>query len=232
MSGSSYNQFCPLAMAAEIVCSRWTLLVLRELIMGSTRFNELRRGVPGMSPALLSRRLKELEAAGIVTRSAVAREPSVHEYRLTEAGYELRPIIEAVGMWGQRWVTTEATLRNLDANLLMWDIKRNIDTDPMPRRRCTIQFIFGEQPAPERNYWLVVDPDAGVDLCTVDQGFDVDLYVSTDVRTMTEIWLGYCPVSRASEEGRFLVTGSDALAGNLRAWLKLSLLANVEKKVA
>ncbi|HVZ07471.1 winged helix-turn-helix transcriptional regulator [Rhodopila sp.] len=232
MSDSGYNQFCPIAMAAEIVCSRWTLLVLRELLMGSTRFNELRRGLPGMSPALLSRRLKDLEAAGIVTRTATVRGFSVHEYRLTEAGGELRPIIEAVGVWGQRWVTTEATLSNLDANLLMWDIKRNIDTDPMPRRRNTIQFIFDEQPVSERNYWLIVEPDAEVDLCTVDPGFDVDLYVSTSLRTMTEIWLGYCTIGRATEEGRLVLTGSGALANDLRAWLKLSAFANIGKRVA
>jgi len=118
MSDGGYNQFCPVSMAAEIICSRWTLLVLRELVMGSTRFNELRRGLPNMSPALLSKRLKELEAAGIVTRGVAEREGGGREYHLTEAGAELRPIIEAIGVWGHRWVTTEATLKNLDANLL------------------------------------------------------------------------------------------------------------------
>jgi DNA-binding HxlR family transcriptional regulator len=187
MSDGSYNQFCPVAMAAETLCSRWTLLLLRELILGSTRFNELRRGVPRMSPALLSKRLKDLEAAGIVTRTAVEGEPDVLEYRLTEAGKDLRPIIEAVGVWGQRWVTTEATLKNLDSNLLMWDIRRNINPDPMPRGRQTIQFIFGDCPQSERNFWLIVEPEKEVDLCVVDPGFDVDLYLSTDLRTMTEI---------------------------------------------
>jgi DNA-binding HxlR family transcriptional regulator len=119
MSDGSYNQFCPVSMAAEIICSRWTLLVLRELMLGSTRFNELRRGLPSMSPALLSKRLKDLEAAGIVMHIAGKRDPGVLEYRLTEAGNELRPIIEAIGVWGHRWVTTEATLNNLDGNLLM-----------------------------------------------------------------------------------------------------------------
>src|SRR5690349_10413247 len=153
MSDGSYNQFCPVSMAAEIICSRWTLLVLRELVLGSTRFNELRRGLPSMSPALLSKRLKDLEAAGIVVHTAVECESGVHEYCLTEAGNELRPVIEAIGVWGHRWVTTEATLRNLDANLLMWDIRRNINTDPMPPRRNVIQFIFKDRPASERNYW-------------------------------------------------------------------------------
>src|SRR5437867_1857916 len=139
MAEGSYKQFCPVAMAAEILCARWTLVLLRELVAGSTRFNELRRGVPRMSPALLSKRLKDLETAGIVTRSQVAGEPDLFEYRLTKAGRDLRPVIEAVGVWGQRWIETEVSLENLDPNLLMWDIRRNIDPTPMPRRRTTIQ---------------------------------------------------------------------------------------------
>lgn len=232
MSDGSYSQFCPVSMAAEIICSRWTLLVLRELLLGSTHFNELRRGLPSMSPALLSKRLKDLEAAGLVTRTATAREPNASEYCLTEAGLELRPIIEAIGVWGHRWVTTEATLRNLDANLLMWDIRRNINTDPMPHSRNTIQFIFNDRPPSERNYWLIVEPGNGVDLCLVDPGFDVDLYVSADLRTMTEIWLGYTPIGRAFDEGRLSLTGSSNLAAHLRMWLKLSVFAKIEKKVA
>ncbi len=232
MSDGGYNQFCPVSMAAEIICSRWTLLVLRELVMGSSRFNELRRGVPSMSPALLSKRLKELESAGIVMRVAAEREPGVHEYHLTQAGAELRPIIEAIGVWGHRWVTTEATLKNLDANLLMWDIRRNINTSPMPPRRNTIQFIFNDRPVSERNYWLIVEPSEQVDLCLVDPGFDVDLYVSTDLQSMTEIWLGYRTIDQASDNGRLLLTGSSKLAADLRSWLKLSVFANVEKKVA
>ena len=232
MSDGSYSQFCPVSMAAEIICSRWTLLVLRELVLGSTRFNELRRGLPSMSPALLSKRLKDLEAAGIVVRAAAEREPGVLEYRLTEAGEELRPVIEAIGIWGHRWVTTEATLKNLDANLLMWDIRRNINADPMPRRRSTIQFIFNDRPPSERNYWLIVEPGRDVDLCLVDPGFDVDLYVSTDLRTLTEIWLGYAAIGVMSDAGRLVLTGDRNLAADLRAWLKLSVFAKVEKKVA
>ncbi|MCG2626970.1 helix-turn-helix transcriptional regulator [Bradyrhizobium sp. WYCCWR 13023] len=232
MADGGYNQFCPVSMAAEIICSRWTLLVLRELVMGSTRFNELRRGVPSMSPALLSKRLKELEAAGIVTRVAAERDSGVHEYHLTEAGTELRPIIEAIGAWGHRWVTTEATLKNLDANLLMWDVRRTLNTDPMPPRRNTIQFIFKDRPNSERNYWLIVEPNKDVDLCLVDPGFDVDLYVSTDLQSMTEIWLGYVTADQMSDDGRLVLTGSSKLATDLRAWLKLSVYANFEKKVA
>ena len=158
MSEGSYNQFCPVAMAAEILCSRWTLVLLRELVVGSTRFNELRRGVPRMSPALLSKRLKDLEAAGIVSRSQVPGEPDVFEYRLTAAGRDLKPVIEAVGVWGQRWIETEASLKNLDPNLLMWDMRRNIDPKPLPRRRSVIQVIFSDLSRGAEK--LVADRDA------------------------------------------------------------------------
>lgn len=232
MSEGSYNQFCPVAMAAEILCSRWTLPLLRELVLGSTRFNELRRGLPRMSPALLSKRLRELEAAGIVTRAAMADAPDTLEYQLTPAGKELRPIIESIGVWGHRWVTTEATLKNLDANLLMWDIRRTINPEPMPRGRNTIQFIFGDRPASQRNYWLIVEPGHELDLCTVDPGFDVDLYLSTDLRTMTEIWLGYTSVAQAKDSGRLMATGNRKLEADLATWLKLSVFAKMEKQVA
>src|SRR5262245_29763669 len=197
MTDTSYNQFCPVAMAAEILCSRWTLVLLRELVAGSTRFNELRRGVPRMSPALLSKRLKDLEAQGIVSRVPAPGEPETFEYRLTKAGADLRPVIEAVGAWGQRWIETEASLANLDPTLLMWDMRRRIDPKPMPRRRSTIQVMFNDRPEAQRNWWLIVEPGKPVDLCWVDPGFDVDLYLATDLRTMTEIWMGYTTLAEA-----------------------------------
>ena len=130
MAEGSYNQFCPIAMASEILCTRWTPLLLRELLAGSTRFNELRRGVQRMSPALLSKRLKELEAAGIVTRSKVIGEPELFEYQLTKAGRELAPVIEGVGAWGHKWIKAEASLKKLDVNLLMWGIRGDINPAP------------------------------------------------------------------------------------------------------
>jgi DNA-binding HxlR family transcriptional regulator len=232
MAEGSYNQFCPVAMAAEILCSRWTLVLLRELVVGSTRFNELRRGLPRMSPALLSKRLKDLEAAGVVSRSQVSGEPDVFEYRLTKAGRDLRPVIEAVGAWGQRWIETEASLANLDPNLLMWDMRRRIDPKPMPRRRSTIQVMFSDQREAQRNWWLIVEPGKEVDLCSVDPGFDVDLYVSTDLRTMTEVWMGYTTLARAREEERLTITGNRQLETNLSSWLRLSSFAKIDKLVA
>ena len=232
MTDSSYKQFCPVAMAAEILCARWTIVLLRELVAGSTRFNELRRGVPRMSPALLSKRLKDLEAAGILTRARGTGEPDLFEYRLTEAGQDLRPVIEAVGAWGQRWVETEASLENLDPTLLMWDIRRNIDPAPMPRRRSTIQVIFPELPDAHRNWWLIVEPEQEVDLCSVDPGFEVDLYLSTDLRTLTEIWMGYTAIARAKEQGTLMITGNRQLEADLGRWFSLSPFAKIRKLVA
>lgn len=232
MTDSSYNQFCPVAMAAEVLCSRWTIVLLRELVQGSTRFNELRRGVPRMSPALLSKRLKDLESAGIVSRTAVRGEPDIFEYRLTEAGRELAPVIEAIGVWGHRWIETKATLAHLDPQLLMWDMRRNIDPRPMPGRRNTLQFIYTDLDKARRNWWLVVEPRQGVDLCVVDPGFDVDLYLTTDLRTMTEVWMGYVSIRRATDEGRLTLTGDRSLQSDVQSWLGLSRLAKVPRMVA
>ena len=232
MTESSYKQFCPVAMAAEILGARWTIVLLRELVAGSTRFNELRRGVPRMSPALLSKRLKDLETAGIVTRSRVAGDPDLFEYQLTEAGQALKPVIEAVGIWGQTWLETEASLENLDPELLMWDMRRNINPTPMPRRRSTIQVIFTDLKEARRNWWLIVQPGQEVDLCRVDPGFDVDLYLSTTLRTMTEIWMGYTTIARAKEQERLIITGNRQLEVDLGSWLGLSTFAKVKKLVA
>ena len=231
MAEGSYKQFCPVAMASEIVCTRWTLLLLRELVAGSTRFNDLRRGVPRMSPALLSKRLKDLEEAGVVLRAAARGEPGVFEYRLTRSGHDLKAVVEAVGNWGQRWVETTLSLKNLDPSLLMWDMRRNINPAPIPKRRCVIQFLYPELPKTRRDWWLVVEPDKEVDLCSVDPGFDVDLYVTSDLKTMTSVWMGWMPVRDAVSSGKLTLTGNRQLAGDVQIWLKLSPFA-AEKNLA
>jgi DNA-binding HxlR family transcriptional regulator len=231
MTTGSYRQFCPVAMAAEILCTRWTVVLLRELIAGSTRFNDLRRGVPRMSPALLSQRLKDLEAAGIVVRVASASDRGAFEYRLTAAGRELRPIVEAFGIWGQRRVGAELSLQHLDVQLLMWDMHRNLNTTPMPARRSVVQFAYPKLPATQRLWWLIVDPKEGVDLCSVDPGFDVDLYVSVDLRTMTAIWMGLDTVRAAVASRQMMLTGSRQLASAMQSWLGLSPFAK-ERKLA
>jgi len=232
MAEGSYNQFCPVAMAAEILCTRWTVVLLRELVAGSTRFNELRRGVPRMSPALLSKRLRDLEGAGIIERQRLPGEADIFEYRLTAAGRDVRAVVEAMGVWGQRWVESESSLQNLDPQLLMWDMRRNIDPTPMPRQRSTIQVIFSELPETRRDWWLVITPGEPVDLCSVDPGFDVDLYVATDLRTLTEVWMGYKTVAQAKEADKLILTGSRELGVAMQSWLGLSPFAKVDKLVA
>jgi DNA-binding HxlR family transcriptional regulator len=227
MTQGSYKQFCPIAMASEILCTRWTIILLRELVTGVTRFNDLRRGVPRMSPALLSQRLKDLEEAGIVTRQR--GRGGVQEYHLTESGRELEPIVMAVGAWGQRWIEKDLSLQHLDAQLLMWDMRRNLNADPLPARRSVIHFQYADAPAMQRKWWLVVEANGEVDLCSVDPGFDVDLYASCDLRTMTAIWMGYDTVKRALASGALLLTGDAKIAKNMQTWLGLSPLAKVER---
>lgn len=232
MTHASYNQFCPVAMAAELLCTRWTVIVLRELLAGSRRFNDLRRGVPRMSPALLSQRLKELEAGGIVRRAPVDGAPGLFEYHLTEAGRDLAPIVESFGMWGQRWVKSEVSLQYLDAHLLMWDMRRNLDPKPMPERRSVIQFLYPEQPPADRRWWLIVAPQQDTDICGVDPGFDVDLYVATDLRTMTAIWMGAETTASAQDADKMVLTGDRDLARNIQTWLGLSPFARTARPAA
>jgi DNA-binding HxlR family transcriptional regulator len=229
MTNASYKQFCPVAMAAEILCTRWTVVLLRELVAGSTRFNELRRGVPRMSPALLSKRLRELEAAGVVARERLPGAPGIEAYRLTPSGRDLQPVIEAIGMWGQKWVEAEPSLDNLDPDLLMWDMRRNLDTRPFPAGRAVIEVLYPELPPSRRKWWLIVEPDGAVDLCHVDPGFDVDLFLNVDLRTMTEIWMGLKSVARAVDDGTLRMTGHVGLEKTMQSWLGLSPFARQPK---
>jgi DNA-binding HxlR family transcriptional regulator len=231
MATASYQQFCPVAMAAEILCNRWTIVLLRELCAGSTRFNDLRRGVPRMSPALLSTRLKELESHGVLKRTLVQKRPEIFDYRLTKSGEELLPVVEAIGIWGHRWVESDPSLENLDPSLLMWDMRRNLNVEPLPSRRITIQFIYPELPQARQNWWLLIEPTHGVDLCSVDPGFDVDLFSRSDLRTMTAIWMGLDTVSKAISDDRLTLTGDREVAKDMQQWLGLSPFAVQKKQV-
>jgi len=221
---STYGQFCPVALASKILTRRWTPLVIRELLCGSTRFNELRRGVPRMSPSLLSTRLGELVRAGIVERHDLEERD---EYHLTPAGRELFPIIEAMGVWGKRWIRGDLSDADLDVNLLMWDMRRRIDRETAPEGRTVVQFIFDDQDPEHRTYWLVVSPDRGVDICKVDPGHPVDLTVETDLRTMTEIWRGDVPYAEALRARDIHLRGPSALRRSFPAWLGFSMFADV-----
>jgi len=220
-----YGQFCPIAKATEIVGERWTPLVLRELLCGSRHFNDLRRGVPLMSPSLLSQRLKTLEKAGIVERSKDGMRTT---YALTESGEELRPLIEMLGAWGQRWARSQLEDGDLDAGLLMWDVKRRIDTGRFPRTRTVIQFEFSDVPGAKGSYWLVGSREEA-ELCLSDPGFDVDLFVLSDLRTLTQVWLGDLGIDEALRCERIELHGARALRESFRSWFLLSPLAGVER---
>jgi hypothetical protein len=169
--------------------------------------------------------------AGIVARRASASETGVFEYQLTESGRELGPLVNAFGIWGQRRIESKLTLQHLDEDLLMWDMRRNLDTTPMPARRSTVEFIYPELSPAQRRWWLIVDPETGVDLCKIDPGFDVDLYVSVDLRSMTAIWLGLDTVRASIASRRMVLTGSRQLAASMQTWLGLSPFAK-ERKLA
>jgi DNA-binding HxlR family transcriptional regulator len=223
-----YSQFCPVSMASEVICTRWTPLILRELLCGSTRFNELRKGVPKMSPTLLSKRLKELELAGVI--EAVPAAAGHSEYRLTEAGEELRPLVMGIGFWGQRWVESRLSLRNLDPSLLMWDIRRNFDPDPRPDTRFTVQFRYRQAKELLQDWWLVVEPTE-IDLCKFDPGFDIDVLVDADLRSMTAVWMGLTPLPEAIAAGEIRFEGTPRLARQMQSWLKLSVFAQEPRRV-
>lgn len=226
----SYGQFCPVAMAAEVVCSRWTALVVRELLRGSTRFNDLRRGVPLMSPTLLSKRLKELEEAGVIVAVPTAQ-PGISEYKLTQAGEDLRPVVMSLGIWGQRWVESSLSLKNLDPSLLMWDMRRSLDPTPLPPRRCTINFLFRDVKSGHRSWWLVIDGKT-VDLCSDNPGFEIDLYVHSSLRSMTTVWMGLSTVQKEIDAGQIELTGDKSLAHSMQQWLGLSPFAKEKSRVS
>ncbi len=222
-----YQQFCPVAKAAEVLTRRWTPLVVRELLCGSTRFNDIRRGVPRMSASLLSQRLKELEDAGVVVRSAAANGDHA-EYRLTEAGEELRPIIMQMGFWGRRWIQQEVSREDLDVGLLMWDIRRRIDVERLPERRVVVRFDFEDAPDGLDVFWLVLEPEEA-DLCVKDPGHPVDLEVYTDVLTLTQIWMGDVRFGDALSHEAIRLRGPSQLRRAFPEWLQLSSLAKVER---
>jgi DNA-binding HxlR family transcriptional regulator len=221
---SSYGQFCPVAKAMEVLDERWTLLVVRELLAGSTHFNELRRGNPKMSPALLSKRLRTLERAGVVRRTA---DGGRVDYRLTERGEELRPIVESLGAWGVRWVGDLGD-GDLDPHLLMWDIRRTLPVESWPRARTVLAFRFGDLPPRVARWWLVVD-GGEVDICDYDPGFEPAATISSSLRTLTEIWRGDRSWSQALKAGAVDVDAPGPARLAVPQWLGQSALSAVPR---
>ncbi len=211
---SGYGQFCPVSKAAEVVCQRWTPLILRELLVGSTHFNEIRRGVPTCSPALLSKRLKELEAAGVIERHTSDTGTS---YNLTEAGWELFPLIQALGEWGQRWVRSDYRRDDLDPGLLLWDMRRFLSPGGLGAGRVVVQLTFPSVPAKHRYFWIVVDQH-DVDLCLIDPGFDVDVAIEANLRTLTEVWMGDARFGDGLADGRITMEGPRTITRRIPDW--------------
>ncbi|MEI4472458.1 winged helix-turn-helix transcriptional regulator [Frigidibacter sp. MR17.24] len=220
-----YGQFCPIARASEILATRWTPLILRELHFGSTRYGDLRRGLPRISSAMLAQRLKELEQAGIVT---VARaEGAGPAYGLSEAGAALFPVLEAMGRWAQAHARADMTKDdNLDPDLLMWNIRRRANCGHVPAGgHFVAMFQFLGVPVPRSRFWLLFTGD-GVEICLRDPGHEVGLQVTAHIRTMTRIWLGHLPLDQAISSRDLLLEGSRQTIREFSDWFALSALAD------
>jgi DNA-binding HxlR family transcriptional regulator len=222
----SYGQFCPIAKAAEIFCERWTALILRDLGNGVSRFAELQRGVPRASPTLLSRRLKQLEAQGLVVRQRSNTGRS-WIYHLTPAGREFLPMVNALGIWGQRWSRRELMDHEIDAGLLLWAMRRNARADAFGARRAVVKLTFSDQPVRRQHYWFISEKE-GTQLCITDPGIDVDLYLSTTLPDMIYIWRGDLSLADALDEGRFEALGEAWARRALPHWLARSKFVHVK----
>jgi len=214
-----YGQFCPIAKAAEIVAERWTPLILHELLAGSTRFNDIHRGVPLMSETLLSTRLKELERTGVVEHRSNGKK--TREWLLTEAGKALGPVIHQLGEWGMQHALDPLEDGDLDVTVLVWNMKRRTDPSIFRERRVTVSFDFTDVAEDRQKWWLINEREA-VDLCAFDPGFPVDLYVTIDIRTMIEVWFGRLGWDAGVRSGRIEVIGPRRLRERLQSWFLLS----------
>jgi DNA-binding HxlR family transcriptional regulator len=221
---SGYGQFCPVAKAMELLDERWTMLVVRELLLGSCHFNDLRRGVPKMSPGLLSKRLKSLVRAGVVARAEVDGRTC---YTLTDCGKELAEVVDALGTWGVRW-TGELGEADLDPHLLMWDIRRSVPVERWPASRTTLAFRLSGVAARASRWWLVV-ADGEADVCDVDPGFDVAGTVETSLLALTRIWRGDVTWPHALLDGGVAVSGPAEVRRAVPSWIGQSQLADVPR---
>ncbi len=221
---TSYGQFCPVAKASELLAERWTLLILRELLLGSHRFGEFQRALSRISPSLLTKRLKQLESAGIVIRKAQVGRKGL-DYFLTPAGKELAPIIEHLAIWGMRWARGQLSDDELDVEFLMWDIQRRLDTDMLPDGETVLCFIFDDLVS-FKNWWLIVR-NREVDVCTENPGKDVDLYINTTLRNLVEIWEGDIEIKAAQQQKLIKTQGNKQLASTMSDWLGICLYADI-----
>ena len=212
--GSGYGQYCPISRALDVLGERWSLMILRDMLVGATRFNDLARGLPGLSRSLLTKRLRQFEREGLVERFD-------NQYLLTEAGRELEPIVFGLGAWGARWTFGEPDPEELDAQLLVWWMHTRLDTSDFPGKRHVLHIRFTDD---RRRFWVVVE--SGVpSVCLADPGFDVDVTVTSDVASLYEVWLGHLPIHDAMRTGRLDFAGPSTLTRRMPAVFRLSPVA-------
>lgn len=223
-----YGQFCPVAKAAEVFCTRWTPLILRDLAAGPRRFSQLQRGVPLASPSLLSARLKELEAEGIVTREKTGS-GNAWLYRLTEAGAEFAPIILALGTWGMHWTRRALAEGEISLDLLLWALEQSSDPAAFGRGRTLVELRFTDQPEHKRRWWFL-NTDGTLEFCIRNPGHEVDLYVDADLPAMIHVWRGDMTLRAALADGRIELHGSRAARDAFPGWLGISQLAHVPSR--
>ena len=227
MTSKPFGLFCPTSKASEVLMPRWTTQILGELWEGATRFNEIRRGLPGISPTLLARRLKEMQENGLVERVEDPATGTI-DYIRTEKAIELDPILQGMARWAQRHIDAEIALEERDADVLMWNLRRRIVVDKLPKRRNVIRFNFPDAPPPTSTFWMITKPGEPVELCVHDAGFDVDLYIETEVPILTGIYLGRRSLERDTAEGLFFMSGDPRLSKTINRWLQLSMHSKVD----
>ncbi|MFT6284409.1 MAG: DNA-binding HxlR family transcriptional regulator [Arenicella sp.] len=228
VNNSSYGQYCPLAMSAQFLCNRWTLLVFREMLFGSTNFNDISRGVPRMSRTLLSKRLKELVYIGLISRNEKKATGQV-DYQLTESGKALEGVVFSMATWGQEWLETEPALENLDVGYLMWDIRRNIQHHLTLPEKFIVYFYLTDMDENHNEHWLVFE-DHEVDLCHVDRGFDVDVTIQVAAETLTKVWMGWQDFDQAVEQKSLRFLGPKEYTCIAKRWLGHSTIAHIKKR--
>lgn len=220
-----YGQLCPIAKAAEILGERWTILIIRELLLGTTRFTDFQRALSQLSPTLLSRRLTQLQDAGLVIRKPVAGGQRA-EYHLTAAGQELKPVVLGMGEWGMRWARGQMSDDELDVEMLMYDFSRRIDTTQLPTGRTIVRFEFPNLDT-FRDWWVVVEATGDRQLCLHEPADADDVRIRADLRVMAEVWAGDTDVRAARRDGRLQVSGHPVLTRTVGAWLRPGLLAHI-----
>jgi DNA-binding HxlR family transcriptional regulator len=214
-----YGQFCPIAKASEVIGEKWTILIIREILMGGRRFSELQRGLGTISPTLLAGRLASLEANGLIFRKTLSGARS-HEYFPTESCKELLPVLISIGSWGMKWAHENLNAQDYDIELLMIYLQRSIQPDKLPSTDTIIRFQFSDMP--EKGSWWLISNGQEVEACDKDPGKDVDVYFNTTVKVMTDIWMGKRSYHSARKSGEIFVSGNNYLADHLTSWMRSS----------